>query len=112
VSAAAGRDAVADVHPDDGPAGAVEQDAGSHRPGTVRTVVAAGLALLFLAAAVVLTRQGIVTDTWPGFLPDAESTSITRYEGPWLTAGAVALLGAGLSTMTATRGLRFRRGGR
>ncbi len=79
------------------------------RPATTRAVVAVVLAVLFLAAAVALARRGIVTDTWPPFLPGTDSTSITRYSGPWLTAAAVALLGAGLSVMSAVRSVRARR---
>ncbi len=77
----------------------------------VRTVVAAVLTVLLLAAAVYCTRQGVVSDTWPGFLPGTESTSITRYRGPWLSAAAVALLGAGVSVMAALRGAGARRAG-
>ena len=76
-----------------------------------RSVVAAVLAVLLLAAAVYCTRQGVVTDMWPGFLPGIESTSITRYRGPWLSAAAVALLGAGVSVMAAIRGAAARRAG-
>lgn len=68
-------------------------------------VVAAVLAVLFLAAAWIAARRGIVTDTWPAFLPGTDSTSITRYSGPWLTAAAAAVLGAGLSIMALVRGL-------
>ncbi len=98
----------------DGPPGVTELDPGASgsvpsRPTTTRAVVAVVLAVLFLAATVVLTRRGIVTDTWPPFLPGADSTSITRYRGPWLTAAAAALLGAGLSVMSAVRSIRARR---
>jgi len=71
-------------------------------------VVAALLAVLFLAAAWFAARHGIVTDTWPAFLPGTDSTSITRYSGPWLTAAAGAVLGAGLSVMALVRGLTTR----
>lgn len=71
-----------------------------------RTVVAAVLTVLFLAAAVYCTRQGVVTDTWPGFLAGTDSTSITRYQGPWLSAAAAALLGAGVSVMEVIRGAK------
>lgn len=75
----------------------------------VRTIVVPGLlTVLFLALAVFCGRRGIVTDTWPAFLPGADSTAITRYVGPWLTAAALALLGAGLSVLALIRGLRAR----
>lgn len=80
--------------------------------GPVRAVTAGVLAVLFLAAAVYCLRRGIVTDTWPPFLPDADSATITRYQGPWLTAAAVALLGAGLSIMALVLGLQDHRGDR
>lgn len=66
--------------------------------------MAAAVALMGVAAW--CTRRGIVTDTWPPFLPGTDSTSITRYEGSWLTAAALALLGAGVTIMAAVRGIR------
>ena len=114
-------DGVTDVHADS-PVGDTAGDlttavdeptradaAAPERPGTARTVVAAILAVVLLVAAVVLTRRGIVTDVWPAFLPDTDSTSITRYSGSWLSAAAAALLGAGLSLMVVVRGIRGRR---
>lgn len=81
--------------------------AGGEHP--VRTIVVPGLlTVLFLALAVFCGRRGIVTDTWPAFLPGADSTAITRYVGPWLTAAALALLGAGLAVLALIRGLRAR----
>jgi len=74
----------------------------------LRTVVAGLLALMFLLAAGVAARRGIIADTWPAFLPGTDSTSITRYSGPWLTAAAAAVLGAGLSIMALVRGLTAR----
>lgn len=121
MSAPDGPDGVADVHPDgrvSDPAGdatkaadepAQADTAAPERPGTARTVVAAVLAVVLLVAAVVLTRHGIVTDVWPAFLPDTDSTSITRYSGSWLSAAAAALLGAGLSLMLVVQGIRGRR---
>lgn len=78
------------------------------RPGRRTIVVGAGLVVLFLAAAWFAVRQGIVTDTWPAFLPGTDSTTITRYSGPWLTAAAAAVLGAGLSALLLARGLTGR----
>ena len=68
------------------------------------------VALLFLALAWFAVRHGVLTDTWPAFLPGTDSTSITRYSGPWLTAAAVAVLGAGLSVLVLARGLTGRVG--
>lgn len=75
---------------------------------TATIVAAATLAVFFLGAAWFATRRGIFTDTWPAFLADTDSTSITRYSGPWLTAAAAAVLGAGVSIMTLVRALRSR----
>ena len=80
------------------------------RRGPARVVGAGVLVLLFLGLAAYCFRRGIVTDTWPAFLPDSGSTSITRYQGPWLTAAAIAVLGAGLSVMALVRGIKNRRG--
>lgn len=78
------------------------------RQSRMRIVVPALLALMFLLAAGVAVRRGIIIDTWPAFLPGTDSTSITRYSGPWLTAAAAALLGAGLSIMALVRSLTAR----
>lgn len=78
------------------------------RPGRGAIVAGAGLAVLFMAAAGFAVRHGVVTDTWPAFLPGTDSTTITRYSGPWLTAAAVAVLAAGLSVLLAARGLTGR----
>ena len=83
-------------------------DAAGARRSMVPIIVAALLAVLFLTAAWFAARRGIITDTWPAFLPDSDSTSITRYSGPWLTAAAAAVLGAGLSIMALVRGLGAR----
>lgn len=80
------------------------------RPGRGTIVAGAGSALLFLAVAWFAVRHGVLTDTWPAFLPGTDSTSITRYSGPWLTAAAVAVLGAGLSVLVLARGLTGRVG--
>jgi len=90
--------------------GTVEPAPNRRRP--ARTVAAGALAVLLLVVAAYCLRRGIVTDTWPPFLPGADSTTITRYQGPWLTAAAVALLGAGLSIMAVIRGLQDHRGDR
>lgn len=79
------------------------------RRGSRPIVVSAVLMVLFLAAAWFATRRGILTDTWPAFLPNTDSTAITRYSGPWLTAAAGALLGAGLSAMALVRAVRTSR---
>jgi hypothetical protein len=96
----------AGVLPDVTPAvGVIDAPANSRR-GSGRVLLAGVLALLFLGLAAYCVRRGIVTDTWPSFLPNGGSTSITRYQGPWLSVAAVALLGAGLSLMAMVHGLR------
>ena len=97
-------DVSADVSAGDGP----HAEAPQARRGRASIVVAALLAVLFLAAAWFAVRRGIITDTWPAFLPGTDSTSIIRYSGPWLTAAAAAVLGAGLSVMALLRGLTTR----
>lgn len=82
--------------------------AAGSRPGRRAIVAGAGSAVLFLAAAWFAVRHGVVTDTWPAFLPSTDTTAITRYSGPWLTAAAVAVLGAGLSALLLARGLTGR----
>ncbi len=94
----------ADVGAGDGP----QAGAPHARRGPAPIVVAALLAILFLAAAWFAARRGIITDTWPAFLPGTDSTSIIRYSGPWLTAAAAAVLGAGLSVMALLRALTTR----
>lgn len=98
----------ADVHPGvpTGPGegsgtGPARRDAASSRPAWL--VGTGVLAALLLATAWFAARRGVITDTWPAFLPDTDSTSITRYSGPWLTAAAAAALGAGLSIMAMVR---------
>ena len=97
-------DVSADVSAGDGP----QAGAPHARRGPAPIVVAALLAILFLAVAWFAARRGIITDTWPAFLPGTDSTSIIRYSGPWLTAAAAAVLGAGLSVMALLRGLTTR----
>lgn len=108
MSGAIGPDAATGVQPETSSADA-GADAELDRAARTRLVVSLVAAVVLLAAAAWCTRRGIVTDTWPAFLPDTDSTQITRYEGPWLTAAAVALLGAGLAVMAAVRNLRGRR---
>ncbi len=90
----------------------VGAETGTDAAGPVRglgqIIVAGALALLFLAAAWFAVRRGIVTDTWPAFLPGTDSTAITRYSGPWLTAAAAAVLGAALCVLALVRGLTTR----
>ncbi len=53
------------------------------------------LAVLAAVAAWFLLRQGIRTDDFPPFIDGRQSTPITRYSGPWLTAAsAMALIAA------------------
>ena len=80
----------------------------TYRRSLLPTIGAGILALLFLAAAWFAAGRGIITDTWPAFLPDTDSTSIIRYSGPWLTAAAAAALGAGLCVMALVRRLTTR----
>lgn len=96
----------AGVLPEASPAVAVTDAPASAPRRPARIVVAGMLALLFLGLAAYCVRRGIVTDTWPAFLPATDSTPIARYQGPWLSAAAVALLGAGLSIMALVRGIQ------
>lgn len=75
-------------------AGAV-RTARSRRVLLVRWVSCGVAALLAAVSSWLLLRNGIRTDAYPAFLPGTETTEITRYFGPWLTAAAgVALVGA------------------
>jgi len=66
--------------------------------------------VLALIGSWFLLRSGVQVDTWPAFLTGADSTSITRYSGPWITAAAAALLVAGLLLLLGTVDLvRYRR---
>ncbi len=64
--------------------------------GRAGSALRAGVALLASIAsavsALLLIRNGISTDDFPPFLAGATETSITRYSGPWITAGAGAAL--------------------
>lgn len=71
----------------------------------IRSSVGAVLALLTAAAGWLLLQHGIRTDYFPPFLEATESTPITRYSGPWLTAAAAAALVAALLLMFAARDL-------
>ncbi len=71
-----------------------------------RSIVAVAAAGLAAVGAWLLLRHGIRTDDYPAFLPGTESTGITRYSGPWLTAAAgmglvaaLLLLSAGLDLL-------------
>lgn len=66
-----------------------------------RAIAAAALAVLCGIGAWVLLQHGISTDAFPPFIDGAESTSITRYSGPWLTAAAGAGLLAALLLLAA-----------
>ena len=58
-------------------------------------------AVLAAIGAWLLLRNGIRTDAYPAFLPGTESTGITRYSGPWLTAAAGVALVAALLLLSA-----------
>jgi hypothetical protein len=66
-----------------------------------RAIAAAVLAALAGAGAWLLLQHGVTTDPFPPFIDGAESTSITRYSGPWLTAAAGAALLAALLLLAA-----------
>lgn len=66
-----------------------------------RAIAAAVLAVLAAVAAWWLLGRGIVTDVWPAFVDGTDSTPITRYSGPWLTAAALAALLAALLLLAA-----------
>ena len=66
-----------------------------------RAIAAGVLGILAAGAAWWLLQHGINTDTFPPFVDGAESTTITRYSGPWLTAAAGAALAAGLLVLSA-----------
>jgi len=67
----------------------------------VQAILALVAAALAARGAWWLLRHGIRTDAFPPFLADAETTEITRYSGPWLTAAAGAALGAALMLLLA-----------
>ncbi len=58
----------------------------------VRAVIAVVACIVSAVVAVLLVRHGIRTDEFPPFLPGTSETPITRYSGPWITAGAGAAL--------------------
>ena len=91
------------------------QDTGAGSGLLVRAVIAAVAGLLAAVAAVLLARNGVNTDDFPPFLTGVSATPITRYSGPWLTAGAgVALLAALLllrAVIDLVRWVRWRRSG-
>ena len=79
----------------------------------LRAALAVAVAVLALIGSWFLLRNGVQVDTWPSFLPDAGSTSITRYSGPWISAAAGALLLAGLLLLLGSVDLvRYRRSAR
>lgn len=75
-----------------------------------RAITAAVLAVLAAVGAWWLLGRGVVTDVWPPFVDGTDSTLITRYSGPWLTAAAgAALLSALLLLAAAVDLLRWSR---
>lgn len=76
----------------------------------LRSVLAAVAGALAAVGSWLLLRRGIVTDDYPAFLPGTDSTAITRYSGPWLTAAAaVGLVAALLVLWAGITLLRWRR---
>jgi hypothetical protein len=71
--------------------------------------------VLAAVVSVLLVRHGIRTDEFPPFLPGTSGTPITRYSGPWITAGAGAALLAVLfllfAVVNVVRWSRSRSGG-
>ncbi len=59
------------------------------------------LAVLCALAAWLLLQHGIRTDDFPPFIGGEQTTPITRYSGPWLTAAAGMGLLAGLFLLLA-----------
>ena len=66
-----------------------------------RAIAAGVLGVLAAGGAWWLLQHGINTNTFPPFVDGAESTTITRYSGPWLTAAAGAALLSGLLLLSA-----------
>ncbi len=97
------------AHAGDPHAGHPVGSAGSPTPGGSRVIVRSALEALagvvLAVAAVLLTRNGIRTDDFPPFLAGTSATPITRYSGPWLTAGAAAALLAALLLLLSVIGL-------
>ena len=76
----------------------------------MQAVAASVAAVLSAGGAWWLLRKGIRTDAFPPFLADAQTTAITRYSGPWLTAAAgAALLAALLLLLAVVRLVRWSR---
>ncbi|MGS0687590.1 hypothetical protein ACVBEQ_20935 [Nakamurella sp. GG22] len=72
---------------------AVATEDGSGRAGSaLRAGVAFVASIASAVSALLLVRNGIRTDEFPPFLPGTTETPITRYSGPWITAGAGAAL--------------------
>ena len=73
------------------------------RPGRMllRGVIAVVLAAASAVGAWLLAARGVRTDVFPPFVAGAQSTTITRYSGPWLTAAAGAALLAALLLLAA-----------
>ncbi len=113
-ASAAPRSAGASAASDSVGASVARGSAGASAPATdgspsrrlVRSIAAAVAAVLAGVAAVLLVRNGIRTNTFPPFLDGTSSTTITRYSGPWLTAGAGAALLAALLLLSAVLDLR------
>lgn len=89
-----------------GNSGANGTAVGSGRVSLLRTGAAAVGGVLAAVTAVLLARNGVRTNTFPPFIPGTSSTTITRYSGPWLTAGAGAALVAALLMLWAVVDLR------
>ena len=81
----------------------------------VRALVSVVASIVFGVVALLLVRHGIRTDEFPPFLAGTAQTPITRYSGPWITAGAGAVLVAALFLLFAVvdvvRWSRSRSGG-
>jgi hypothetical protein len=73
------------------------------RPGRMllRGVIAVVLAAASAVGAWLLAARGVRTDVFPPFVAGDQSTTITRYSGPWLTAAAAAALLAALLLLAA-----------
>lgn len=97
---ATGAEAGSDLAPDP------ESTATPVRALLLRAIVAVVVALLAAVAAWLLLQHGVRTDAYPAFLPGTDSTGITRYSGPWLTAAAGAALVAALALLSAGLDLR------
>lgn len=89
---------------------------GAGRTGSlVRALVALVVSVAAAVVALLLVRYGIRTDEFPPFLAGTSQTPITRYSGPWITAGAGAALMSALfllfAVVDAVRWARSRSGG-